>query len=137
MDQISELTKALIAFHKKVGPVLKGTSGQFGRYADLHQVLETVNPVLLEHDLVVTQTFTIDGDLCTTLHHVSGGSISSTVKLLPNNSKNPLHGWGGGVTYMRRYALLGILNLSAGLEDDDGGSAGVAKPAPSTDDDFL
>ncbi|MCP9819833.1 ERF family protein [Synechococcus sp. Cruz-9H2] len=40
---------------------------------------------------------------------------------------NPLHSLGGAITYMRRYALLAILSLSA--EDDDGEAFGPADPA--------
>ena len=43
--------------------------------------------------------------------------------LLPNNTGgggNPMHKEGGAITYCRRYSLLAILGLNAGIPDNDG-----------------
>ena len=68
---MSELTKALIQFHKDVGVIKKDAKAQYGRFADLCGVLSTVTPALLKNDLVLTQEF-LEDSLVTTLRHTSG-----------------------------------------------------------------
>lgn len=119
------LVAALASFHSEVGPILKQSRAQYGQYADLATVLATVTQPLVNAGLVVSQTFTPwDGGytiLRTTLAHTSGESITSDVLMpLDANARNQLHAFGAACTYLRRYALLAILNLAA--EDDDGDS---------------
>lgn len=124
---MKDLVSALAAFHADVGKIIKSSKAQYGLYADLSTVLATVTPSLAAHGLIVTQTFSPwDGGytiLRTTLAHVSGDSITSDV-LMPREetARNQLHSFGAACTYLRRYALLAILNLAA--EDDDGESFG-------------
>ena len=121
---------ALAQFHTKVRTIHKETRGQYGEYADLATVLGAVAPVLAECGLSVTQTFEPHGEeggmfLVTTLRHEGGETINSRLPLMtatPAGRNNPLHAWGACVTYSRRYALLAMLNLAAGMEDDDGDS---------------
>ena len=134
-----DLVKALCKFQADVGPIHKDAAGQHSKYATLQSVLATISPVLSKHGLVVTQTFD-GGDLITTLHHISGETVTSTVPLIADGGRNPLHSWGGAVTYQRRYAILAILSLAAGIEDDDGQSATPAKmqkASTTSKDDFF
>jgi len=130
-----KLTEALCGFYSDVNTIHKDSKGNFGKYADLATVLSAVNPALAKNGLAVTQTFSVTeaGDqlLVTTLLHKSGESIVSKLPLVISKGRNPLHDWGGATTYQRRYALLAILNLAAGIEDDDGDSATHA-PAAAT-----
>lgn len=137
---MQNLAKALAGFHAEVGPIHKQSDAQYGKYADLATVLAAVGPALSKHGLVVTQTFmpfeagtTV---LRTTLLHASGESINSDL-LMPatDGARNALHAFGAATTYLRRYALLAMLNLAA--EDDDGESFAadpkvVAKPGTGT-----
>jgi len=50
------LALALLAFHRHVGPIFKGTEAKYGKFADLRTVLEAVTPPLLDQGLVLTQT---------------------------------------------------------------------------------
>ena len=52
---MSEITKALIAFHKDVDKIDKNARGNYGKFADLSNVLSTVTPALLKNNLVLTQ----------------------------------------------------------------------------------
>ena len=123
----AELTKALCAFHRDVSTIHKEAHAQYGKYADLTAVLSTVLPALSKNGLAVVQTFEPCADaeqvLVTTLLHTSGERIESRLPLVVPKGRNPLHDWGGATTYSRRYALLAILSLSAGIEDDDGDHA--------------
>ena len=132
---VKTLVTALAAFHADVGKITKASKAQYGLYANLATVLDAVTGPLSAQGLIVTQTFTPwDGGytiLRTTLAHSSGESIVSEVVMpLEANPRNQLHSFGAACTYLRRYALLAILNLAA--EDDDGesfGSSSTQKPA--------
>ena len=200
------LELALLAFHRTIGPIRKQSDAKYGKFADLHTVLEAVTPVLNEQGLLLTQTITeADGGNCLLIteliHAPTGDKLSSTCPiptlqqllervhqlrgevlssfpldlqlaaigalppvLPPRNvappgapsgatpsaelppppprqpglriedqlkglytllgqlgtTTNPLHGFGGIITYLRRYQVLSILSLAA--SDDDGES---------------
>ena len=134
---MSELTKALCAFHQQVGTIHKDAKAMYGSYADLAGVLSTVLPVLSKNGLSISQTFDADRNLITTLSHVSGETQVSTLPMIVPQGRNELHSWGASVTYMRRYGICSILCLVADI-DTDGNleepasvpSAGNSKPAP-------
>ena len=50
------LALALLAFHRHVGPIFKATEAKYGKFADLHAVLEVVTTPLLDQGLLLTQT---------------------------------------------------------------------------------
>lgn len=126
------LTSALAKFHKAVGTIHKNSKAQYGNFASLADVLSAIATPLSEAGLAVTQTFIPTEGLTllrTSLRHSSGETVDSDVPLIEVKGRNALHDWGGAVTYQRRFALLAILNLAAGMEDDDGDSADApAKP---------
>ena len=123
----SNIASALAEFQTKVGSIEAKTRAQYGMFADLPTVLSVINPVLSECGLSLVQGFEVGDNnttnLTVTILHVSGESIVSKAPLVtgggPNRS-NPLHLWGGAVTYMRRYMILSMLNLASGIEDNDG-----------------
>jgi hypothetical protein len=130
----SKLTAALIQFQKDVDKIEKNARANYGRFADLANVLSTVTPALLKNDLVLTQTF-LEDSLVTTLRHVSGEEISSCCKLVLSEGRNKTQEWGKAVTYQRRYAICSILGTSADADLDgamleDSKPAEPAKPAP-------
>ena len=136
------ITEALLAVHRQLAPIIKESKAQYGKYADLATINKAIMPVLLEHDLVISQEFCdVVGNcqLNTVLRHISGQQIESCVNIVsaPSGKGNALHSWGAAVTYQRRYAILSLLNLAP--EEDDGDSFGkVGKSsATSSDDDFL
>tara|TARA_Y100000114_G_scaffold53144_1_gene48506 strand:- start:6954 stop:7592 length:639 start_codon:yes stop_codon:yes gene_type:complete len=139
MTDQDNLVAALAAFHKDCQSIEEKSRAQFGAFADLSTVLSAVTPALSKHGLALVQTFDTEGDddiLVTTLYHTSGRHIFSRARLPrvegAGGRQNPLHLWGGSVTYARRYTALALLGLAAGMEDDDGDSAGPVKPARKT-----
>ena len=120
-----EITAALCKFIKQVGKIEEKDDAQYGKFADLSTGLSTVNPALASNGLAVVHTTkVVEGKnvLITNLLHTSGESITSEM-LLPNNTGgggNPMHKEGGAITYCRRYSLLAILGLNAGIPDNDG-----------------
>lgn len=121
---MSELVKALVAFHKEVPSISKDSKAQYGKYADLGGVLSTVTPPLSKVGLVIMQTFEpAEGQgtnplLITKLVHTSGEECVSRVPMIIGQGRNPLHDWGGSCTYQRRYAILSILGLCADMDTD-------------------
>jgi len=139
---MSELTKALCAFHKSVGTINKTAKSYTNEYAPLSEVLSVVTPALSAQGLCITQTFEpgLAGEppnIITTLHHVSGETVESRLPLIIAKGKNPLHDLGSAITYCRRYSLLAVISQVADV-DTDGNleepasvpSAGTSKPAP-------
>lgn len=133
---MSELTKALIQFHKDVDTIDKNARANYGKFADLANVLSTVTPALLMNDLVIVQTF-LEDSLVTTIRHVSGEEISSVCKLVLSEGRNKTQEWGKAVTYQRRYQILSALFLVAdrdmdGAMLDESIKPDSAKPAPKS-----
>ena len=128
-----EITAALCKFIQQVGTIEEKANAQYGKFADLSTVLSTVNPALAANGLAVVHTTKVEDNkniLITNLLHTSGESITSEM-LLPVNTGgrgNPMHQEGGAITYCRRYSLLAILGLNAGIPDNDGDFAN-----PTTD----
>lgn len=120
-----QITLALTNFIQQVGTIEEKDTAQYGKFADLSTVLSTVNPALAANGLAVVHTTKVENNkniLITNLLHTSGESITSEM-LLPNNTGgvgNPMHKEGGAITYCRRYSLLAILGLNAGIPDNDG-----------------
>ena len=127
-----EITKALCKFIQQVGTIEEKDTAQYGKFADLSTVLSTVNPALAANGLAVIHTTkVVEGKnvLITNLLHTSGESITSEM-LLPLNTGgrgNPMHQEGGAITYCRRYSLLAILGLNAGIPDNDGDFANTTE----------
>ena len=115
---MSELTKALIGFHKAVDKIEKNARANYGKFADLANVLSTVTPALHANGLAVTQTF-LEDSLVTTLHHISGETLSSSCKLIVCDGRNMTQEWGKAVTYQRRFSICAILGVVADMDTDD------------------
>lgn len=120
---MSELTKALIKFHADVDKIEKNARANYGRFADLANVLSTITPPLVKNGLVITQSF-LEDSLVTTLRHTSGETINSTVKLVIQDGRNATQEWGKAVTYQRRYQIVCLLGLVADMDCD----ASTAEP---------
>ena len=114
---MSELTKALIGFRKAVDKIEKNARANYGKFADLANVLSTVTPALHANGLAITQTF-LEDSLVTTLHHNSGETLHSTVKLYIQDGRNITQEWGKAVTYQRRYSICSILGIVADMDTD-------------------
>jgi hypothetical protein len=130
------LIEALVSFHKTVPAIGKTANAQYGKFADLETVLSTVTPHLIKNGLVVSQTFEpsegVDPILVTKLLHVSGAELVSRLPMIVGKGRNVLHDFGSSCTYLKRYALLAMLGLTADM-DMDGDFADdkpAAKPQP-------
>ena len=119
-----EITAALCKFIQEVGTIEEKSNAQYDKFADLSTVLSVVNPALAANGLIVTNTTKIVEDkniLSVQLMHISGETLPPSEILLPKGiAKNELYSTGQALTYFKRYLLLGLLNLTAGIPDHDG-----------------
>jgi hypothetical protein len=92
-------------------------------YADINSIIQTVEPILLQHDLLLLQPIE-DGSVCTQIICIyTGYSISSCMALdLSLDAQKQ----GSQISYFRRYTIQSLLTLQA--TDDDGHIAATAKP---------
>ncbi len=147
-EDITELAKALVIFHKSVGKVSKADKNPFfgSRYAALHTILDAIADPLRESGLVIVQLPCGEFQLTTRLLHESGQWLEETYYMQPVKSAvkkgQPVEEWqvtpqaiGSSITYMRRYAIGALLCLNID-EDDDGNSASVAPPLPGNIESF-
>lgn len=119
----SNLFKALSAFQGEIKNARKTKSNPFfkSNYADLAEVLDTIRPTLAKHGLSIIQaTDIINGMLFikTILAHSSGEFIEGNYPVLYKD-QNP-QTIGSGVSYARRYSLMGIVGIASEDDDDDG-----------------
>lgn len=125
-DELSELAAALCAFQAEVDAIPKTAKNPFfkSRYAPLPEVVAVAGPIAAKHGLSVTQfPMTTEGNvdcLLTILMHTSGQFLAETTQL--HLVKRDPQAHGSAITYMRRYAYMGVLGLVAD-EDDDGNKA--------------
>ena len=119
-----EITAALCKFIQEVGTIEEKSDAQYDKFADLSTVLSVVNPALAANGLIVTNTTKIVEDkniLSVQLMHIYGETLPPSEILLPKGiAKNELYSTGQALTYFKRYLLLGLLNLTAGIPDHDG-----------------
>jgi hypothetical protein len=136
---LQPLIEALVKFHKTVPAINKTASAQYGKFADLETVLSTVTPHLIKNGLVVSQVFEpsegLEPILVTKLLHISGAELISRLPMVIGKGRNALHDFGGSCTYLKRYALLAMLGLTADMDmdgdfaDDQPATKSTAKPA--------
>jgi len=108
-------------------------------YADLHAIASVVRPVLSKHGLSYTQFTVIHpaGEIVlhTRLMHTSGQWIETRSRIIPE--KGDVQSYGRAVSYHKRYALMGLLGLTASNDSSDDDAEGLMEkhrtlaPSPS------
>jgi len=119
-DGIGDLLEALSTFQGEIGNVERKREGEFGLYADLGGIWDSVRKALSQNGLSVLQTvvpYGSDGALCvaTTLGHKSGQWVRQAIPLTPGLSLQAL---AAEVTYARRIGMSACLGIAADWDDD-------------------
>lgn len=96
-------------------------------YADLHAIVSTIRPVLSKNGLSVTQITKISttGEIVlhTKLMHSSGQWIETRSRIIPE--KGDVQSYGRAVSYHKRYALMGLLGITASGDSSDDDAEGL------------
>lgn len=92
-------------------------------YADINSILEAVEPILLQHDLLLLQPIR-DNVVVTQIIDIHSGDTIESFMTLPliTDPQKVL----SAITYYRRATLQSLLSLQA--VDDDGTTASATKP---------
>ncbi|MFM9793324.1 ERF family protein [Streptomyces turgidiscabies] len=136
------IATALLEVQKELKPMVKSaTNDDFNSgYVPLDDVLTYAIELLNKRNIAVMQPALTDENdhvaLKTMLIHKSGVGYEATSRLAL--SKADSQGHGSAITYMRRYALMSMIGLTAKGDDDDGNkAAGVSAPATKDQRDRL
>ena len=114
---------------QSMGKVIKNATNPHLKrnYADINSIIDTVEPILLDHGLLLIQPI-IDEKVYTIIVDVeTGDKLESYLTLPPITDAQKL---GGACTYFRRYTLVNLCCLQA--IDDDGHEASRAPKAKPT-----
>lgn len=105
------------------------------KYVKLDDIMNIVRPVLAKYDLFVEQHLAGDS-VITRIVHVSGEFIASKLhyQTWEANQVNNLQRLGGGLTYLKRYAISAILNIVADEDTDGDGNDNVGYKQPAKQD---
>lgn len=124
----AKLLPALLRFHQKDIRIVKDRTvpvggGKTRSYTTLDEIIAKVKPALAEEGLIIHQHLA-GSEVITMLVHISGEFMASKVGFTPMNGTNVnnLQAAGGGLTYLKRYAISALLNINSD-EDDDAASA--------------
>lgn len=126
--EINELITALILAKLQMDFPGKSSKGQFGKYADLTDYINAIEPHLLPNGLVFMQPITDDENgmrLTSILAHKSGQYMRSSFRIQPEENSSgrltTLQEEGKAITYLKRYAASAIF-FRAGVDDDNDGA---------------
>ena len=124
-EQINEITKALVSFQMEAKDIQKDSKGYGYDYASLEAMLKEIRPLLCKNGLVISSGGVDHGTndsvvvVATTLMHISGQWLSSTFRFKLNEKvRNVVQESGAVISYIRRYAMAAMLNLTQ--VDNDG-----------------
>jgi hypothetical protein len=120
-DTLGKLAEALSLLQGELEDATKNAKNPYfnSDYANLHEVLSKLRPLLSKYKLSVAQFPTFEKatmTLETTLMHCSGEWISNQLSL--PLQKTDAQAVGSAITYARRYSLAAVFGL--GQKDDDG-----------------
>ena len=114
---------------QSMGKVIKNATNPHLKrnYADINSIIDTVEPILLDHGLLLIQPVKDDKVYTIVVDIENGDRFESFMTLPPITDAQKL---GGAITYFRRYTLVSLLSLQA--VDDDGHEASRAPKAKPT-----
>jgi hypothetical protein len=118
---------------QSMGKVIKNATNPHLKrnYADINSIIDTVEPILLDHGLLLIQPVKEDKVYTIVVDIENGDRFESFMQLPVITDAQKL---GGAITYFRRYTLVSLLSLQA--VDDDGHEASrdpKAKPTLTPD----
>lgn len=134
----TRILPALLRFHRKELRILKDRtvpvgSGRSRTYTTLDHLISVVKPALAAEGMLIHQHLA-GPEVVTMLVHESGEFIASKVGFTPmqGNNTNALQNAGGGLTYLKRYAISALLNINSDEDNDGADTQAEIKPTPDS-----
>lgn len=122
--------EALMNFQSDMPTLPQNTKGYGYTYTDLLTIINTAQPILAKHGLVITQPIA-GTKINTILHHIpSKEEICSFVDIPQGvnlKGQNTFQVYGSALTYFRRYSYISILSIVSDADLDASGTE--IKPA--------
>ena len=122
--------EALMNFQSAMPTLPQNTKGYGYTYTDLLTIINTAQPILADHGLVITQPIA-GTKINTILHHIpSKEEICSFVDIPQHvilKGMNTFQIFGSALTYFRRYSYISILSIVSDADLDASGTE--IKPA--------
>lgn len=120
-DKEKTIHAAFIAAYRQIeNPQKNAKNPHFkNNYADLNAVLASIKPALNKHGLALIQR--VESNVLHTLVINEKGETVALGEMPILNQKGDAQGFGSGLSYAKRYALLSAFGLAS--EDDDGHAA--------------
>jgi hypothetical protein len=121
----------LLEAKSEIGKVVKNAKNPHfkNNYADINAIIETVEPVLIKHGLVLIQPIESGNVVTRIIDAATGEVLESAMPLSPTANPQQM---GSQITYYRRYTLQSLLSLQAEDEDANIVTIPKAKPAKET-----
>lgn len=117
--------EALMNFQSDMPTLPQNTKGYGYTYTDLLTIINTAQPILAKHGLVITQPIA-GTKINTILHHIpSKEEICSFVDIPQGvnlKGQNTFQVYGSALTYFRRYSYISILSIVSDADLDASGT---------------
>lgn len=138
-ENVEQITKAMVGFNSENIAIEKRGEANINanvkrKYVKLDDIMNTVRPVLAKYKCYLEQHLAGDS-VITRVVHESGQFIASKLhyQTWEANQVNNLQRLGGGMTYLKRYAVSAILNIVADEDTDGDGSENMGYKKPEQD----
>ena len=140
---VDKITKAMVMFNAENITIEKRGEANINaqvkrKYVKLDDIMNAVRPVLAKHGCYIEQHLAGDS-VVTRIVHESGQFIASKLhyQTWEANQVNNLQRLGGGLTYLKRYAVSALLNIVADEDADGEGSDIKHKPQEADNREWL
>lgn len=132
-NDLDKLLGALDGFHEKSNLVKATKENPFlkNKYADYNTIVAATRADLMENGLRIKQAVVnIDGKtaIWTLLTHIESKQSMASTSPVAHKEGDP-QSQGSGITYMKRYAYVAMLDLLVDTDDDGNLAAGLGKAA--------
>lgn len=117
--ETNKINEALAKAQGEFPPVGRNQSNYYDKgYADLNNIMLKIRPYLSKNGLSITQQTLLSKEgvtvLKTKIRHTSGQFIETRARVIPE--KNNMQSYGSALTYLRRYQIMALLNVT--ITDD-------------------
>ena len=120
---MNELFKAVLQAKQEISTITKDATSPLNKYASLHNIMQSLQPVLDKHNLVIYHEFkkTDDGilNVITNLVHVGDKEMHTLSVDFPVKEVLDSQTMGKAMTYARRYNITALFNLTFIDDKDD------------------